>query len=90
MMEDKKDINRLKVVLAEKKRTNKWLAEILNKDPATVSKWCTNTAQPGLETLLDIARVLEVDIKDLLNSSQDEVTFISVRKNDYGITEDHK
>ena len=47
-----KDINRLKVVLAEKKRTNKWLAEQLGKDPATVSKWCTNTAQPGLETLL--------------------------------------
>ena len=90
MMEDKKDINRSKVVLAEKKRTNKWQAEILNKDPATVSKWCTNTAQPGLETLLDIARVLEVDIKDLLNSSQDEVTYIRVRKNDYGITEDHK
>ena len=44
----KKDINRLKVILAEKKRTNKWLAEQLDKDPATVSKWCTNTAQPGL------------------------------------------
>lgn len=41
-----KDINRLKVVLAEKKRTNKWLAEELSKDPATVSKWCTNTLQP--------------------------------------------
>ena len=61
-----KDLNRIKVVLAEKKRTNKWLAEQLGRDPATVSKWCTNTAQPGLETLLDIARVLEVDIKDLL------------------------
>ena len=64
-----KDINRLKVVLAEKKRTNKWLAEQLGKDPATVSKWCTNTTQPGLETLLEIAKVLEVDVKDLLNSS---------------------
>ena len=61
-----KDINRLKVVLAEKKRTNKWLAEQLGKDPATVSKWCTNTLQPNLETLVEIAKCLEVDIKDLL------------------------
>jgi transcriptional regulator with XRE-family HTH domain len=67
-----KDINRLKIVLAEKKRTNKWLAEQLGKDPATVSKWCTNTAQPGLETLLRISLVLEVDIKDLLHSSKEE------------------
>ena len=69
-METTKDINRLKVVLAENKRTNKWLAEQLGKDPATVSKWCTNTAQPGLETLLQISKVLEVDVKDLLNSSR--------------------
>lgn len=61
-----KDINRLKVVLAEKKRTNKWLAEQLGKDPGTVSKWCTNTMQPNLETLVEIAKILEVDTKDLL------------------------
>ena len=61
-----KDINRLKVVLAEKKRTNKWLAEQLGKDPGTVSKWCTNTMQPNLETLVELAKVLEVDTKDLL------------------------
>ena len=61
-----KDINRLKVVLAKKKRTNKWLAEQLGKDPGTVSKWCTNTMQPNLETLVEIAKVLEVDTKDLL------------------------
>lgn len=61
-----KDINRLKVVLAEKKRTNKWLAEQLRKDPGTVSKWCTNTMQPNLETLVEIAKILEVDTKDLL------------------------
>ena len=61
-----KDINRLKVVLAEKKRTNKWLAEQLGKDKGTVSKWCTNTLQPNLETLRQIAICLEVDIKDLL------------------------
>ena len=68
-METMKDINRIKVVLVEKKQTNKWLAEQLGKDPATVSKWCTNTSQPGLETLLQIAKVLEVDVKELLNSS---------------------
>ena len=60
-----KDINRLKVVLAEKKRTNKWLAEQLGKDPATVSKWCTNTIQPNVETLVDIAKCLNVEIQDL-------------------------
>ena len=56
----KEDINRIKVVLAEKKRTNKWLAEQLGKDPATVSKWCTNKAQPALETIIEIANFLEV------------------------------
>lgn len=65
-MEERKDINRLKVVLAEKKRTNKWLAETLGKDQATVSKWCTNTSQPSLEMLMRIAEALEVDMKDLL------------------------
>lgn len=77
-METTKDINRIKVVLAEKKRTNKWLADTLGKDPATVSKWCTNAAQPGLETLLQIANALEVDVKDLLNSSKEEVKYIRV------------
>jgi hypothetical protein len=48
LMEKEKDINRIKVVLVEKKRTNKWLAKQLEKDPATVSKWCTNTSQPSL------------------------------------------
>lgn len=48
-MENEKDINRIKVVLVEKKRTNKWLAKQLEKDPATVSKWCTNTSQPSLD-----------------------------------------
>ena len=63
------DINRLKVVLADKKRTNKWLAEQLGKDPATVSKWRTNKVQPNLETLIQIAACLEVDVKDLLRST---------------------
>ena len=69
---ENKDINRLKIVLAEKKRTNKWLAEQLGKDQATVSKWCTNTSQPSLEILLQIARILEIDVKDLLHSSKDD------------------
>lgn len=60
-----KDINRLKVVLAEKKRTNKWLAEQLGKDPTTISKWCTNTLQPNVETLVEIAKHLNVDIQEL-------------------------
>ena len=64
------DINRLKVVLAEKKRTNKWLSEQVGKDPATVSKWCTNTLQPNLETLVAIAKALDVDVKDLLWSTK--------------------
>ena len=63
------DINRIKVVLVEKKRTGKWLAGQIGKDPATISKWCTNKTQPGLETLLEIAKCLEVDVKDLLCST---------------------
>ena len=66
-----KNINRLKVVLAEKNRTNKWLAEQLGKDPASVSKWCTNASQPSLETLVEIARSLNVDVKDLLWSTKE-------------------
>ena len=66
------DINRLKVVLAEKKRTNKWLSEQVGKDPATVSKWCTNSMQPNLETLVAIAKALDVDVKDLLWSIKRE------------------
>ena len=60
------DINRLKVVLAEQKRTNKWLAEQLGKDQAMVSKWCTNTTQPSLEMLMKIAQALGIEAKDLL------------------------
>lgn len=62
-------INRIKVMLAEKEKTNKWLAEQVGKDPATISKWCTNTAQPSLEMLLQIAKVLNVEVKDLLRES---------------------
>lgn len=61
-----KQINRLKVILAEKNKTNKWLAQELHKDPGTISKWCTNTLQPNLENIVDIAKLLDVDTKDLL------------------------
>ena len=63
----KKDINRLKLVLVEKKKTGKWLAEQIGKDPSTVSKWCSNTTQPSLDILVNIAKVLEVDVKQLIN-----------------------
>ena len=62
----KGDINRLKVVLVEQKRTATWLAEQVGRDPATVSKWCTNLVQPNLETLRQVAFILDVDIRDLL------------------------
>lgn len=60
------DLNRLKFVLAEKKRTNKWLSEQLNITPSTVSKWCTNTSQPDLENLMKIAKLLNVELTDLV------------------------
>ena len=66
-----KKINRIKVMLAEKGRTNKWPAVQVGKDPATISKWCTNAAQPSLEMLLQVAKVLEVEVKDLIRE-QDE------------------
>ena len=67
-MAETKALNRIKVMLAEKKRSNKWLAEQLGKDPATVSKWCTNTSQPTLETLLKIAELLEVNYTELVRA----------------------
>ena len=63
----KTDINRLKVVLAEKKKTNKWLCEQLKVNPSTVSKWCTNSSQPDLETLVKISNLLDVELTDLVN-----------------------
>ena len=64
------DLNCIKVVLVKKKKTGKWLAEQLGKSTCTISKWCSNASQPDLETLNQISRLLEVDIKDLLNSNQ--------------------
>lgn len=62
-----KNVNRLKVVLVEQRKTDKWLAEQLGKDPSTVSKWCSNTTQPPLDMLVNIANILKVDIKELIN-----------------------
>lgn len=54
-------------MLAVTKRSNNWLAEMLGKDQVTISKWCTNTCQPDLETLIRISDLLKVDVNDLLN-----------------------
>lgn len=62
-----KEINRLKIILSEKNKTGKWLAEQLGKDPSTISKWCSNSSQPQLDTVIRIAELLEVDIKELIN-----------------------
>ena len=78
-MEATKDINRLKVVLAEKKRTDKWLTEQLGKAPATVSKWCANIAQPSLEKLGDIARVLEVDVRELIVPTDEQKVTMTIK-----------
>ena len=66
MANEDKNLNRIKVILAEKNLQNKWLAEQLGRDQATVSKWVTNSLQPSLNMLIKIAQVLEVDIKDLI------------------------
>lgn len=62
-------INRLKVVLVEKEKSGKWLADQLGKSTCTVSKWCNNITQPDLQTLNKIATILGVNIKDLLNNT---------------------
>ena len=62
-----KEVNRLKIILAEKNKTGKWLAEQLGKDPSTVSKWCSTSSQPQLDTVIRIAELLDVDIKELIN-----------------------
>jgi len=67
----KKAINRLKVVLVEKNQSSKWLAEKLNKNEATISRWCTNDVQPSLNTLLRISDLLDVNISYLLNDKKD-------------------
>jgi transcriptional regulator with XRE-family HTH domain len=65
-----KRINRLKIALVEQDKTGKWLAETIGKDVATVSRWCSNATQPSLGTLVEIAKVLDMDIRDLLVSTK--------------------
>ena len=77
-MATNKNINRIKVVLVEKKKTNKWLADQIGKDQATVSKWCTNTTQPTLETLVETARILEVDIRALLVPTDNQKIMMTI------------
>ena len=60
------DVNRIKLVLVEKKRTSKWLSEQMGVNPSTVSKWCTNTSQPDISSFLKIADLLDVDIQELI------------------------
>ncbi len=66
----KKAINRLKAVLAEQGKTNKWLAEKLGKSETTISRWCTNEVQPSMDTFIGIAKLLNVDVKELINSTK--------------------
>ena len=65
------NLNRIKVVLVERNKTGKWLADELGKSPCTVSKWCQNSIQPDLKTLDRISKLLDVDIKDLLISNKE-------------------
>lgn len=67
-MAEKETLNRIKVVLVERQKTSKWLAEQLKKSETTVSRWASNKIQPSLEQLFEIAKILEVDVKELLNS----------------------
>ena len=67
---EKLELNRIKAVLAETGHTNKWLAEQLGKDPVTVSKWCTNSSQPDLQTLTRISELLDINIRELLVSNK--------------------
>lgn len=67
-----KKINRLKIVLAEKDKSNNWLAEQLGRDKATISKWCTNTSQPDIETFIKISKLLNVELADLVRTDEVE------------------
>ena len=66
----RKAINRIKAALAEQAKTNKWLAEQLNKNETTISRWCTNEVQPSMENLVEIAKLLEVDVRELINPTK--------------------
>ena len=65
-------LNRLKVVLVEKGKTSRWLAQQLGKTEHTISRWCQNKSQPSIAQLNEIARVLMIDVRSLINPSQDK------------------
>lgn len=65
ILKDMQDVNRLKIVLVEQKKTSKWLSEVLGVNPSTVSKWCTNSSQPDIETLAKISKLLDVSVDEL-------------------------
>lgn len=77
-MASNKDLNRLKVILAEKKKSNLWLSKQLGCAPTTVSKWCTNTSQPPLESLMKITRLLGVEFKDLVRYEEPDKNEVKV------------
>ena len=77
-MTNNKDLNRLKVILAEKKKTNLWLSKQLGCAPTTVSKWCTNSSQPPLETLIKITKLLDVDINELVRFEEVDKNYVTV------------
>lgn len=70
-MKQEETINRLRVVLAEKSKTNRWLAEAIGKNEATVSRWCSNKSQPSADVFVIIAKALDVDVRDLFNSTKE-------------------
>lgn len=69
-MRARKTINRLKVVLAEQERTNRWLAKAIGKNEATISRWCSNKAQPSVDIFREIAEILDIDIRELFNATK--------------------
>lgn len=69
-MRARKTINRLKVVLAEQERTNRWLAKAIGKNEATISRWCSNKAQPSVDVFREIAEILDIDIRELFNATK--------------------
>lgn len=72
-----KATNRIKIVLVEKNKSSKWLAEKLGMNESTISRWCTNNTQPPIDTLSEIAKILKVDIRDLLSSTKKNLPELS-------------
>ena len=72
-------VNRIKAALAEADKTNLWLAEKIGRDPVTVSKWCTNLAQPSLKTLIEVAKVLGVDVRELIVPTDAQKVIMTIK-----------